>query len=161
LIGGTLKKGISKSCGCAGKDWCRRHGQEGTKTYNIWSGVKRRCLKKDSSNYHLYGDLGVTVCDRWLDFVNFFEDMGECPEGYSLDRINAFGNYEPSNCRWATPLEQARNKKNTIYLEYKGETKPMAEWAEIKGIKRKIIENRIRIGWNTIKALETPSRNKR
>ena len=94
------------------------------------------------------------------DFRAFLKDMGERPGDLTLDRINPNGNYEPKNCRWASRKEQARNKRKTIYLEYRGEKRPMAEWAEMMGIKRKILESRIRSGWDIARALETPNRKK-
>ena len=157
----TIKRGASKSCGCKGKDWCRKHGMEKTSTYSIWSGVKQRCCNPESGLYKNYGGRGITMHPEWRDdFRAFLKDMGERPGDLTLDRINPNGNYEPKNCRWASRKEQARNKRKTIYLEYRGEKRPMAEWAEMMGIKRKILESRIRSGWDIARALETPNRKK-
>lgn len=151
----TIKRGASKSCGCKGKDWCRRHGMEGTLTYNTWAAMKSRCLNPESNLYANYGGRGIKIHDSWHDFINFYKDMGDKPKGMSLDRIDPNGNYEPKNCRWASSKEQARNKRNTVYLEYNGERKPLAEWAEIMGIKRKIVEWRIKNGWSIDLALNS------
>lgn len=161
IIGSTLKCGRSKSCGCKGKDWCRRHGMEGTLTYSTWGSMKARCNNPSSNLYANYGGRGIKLSESWMDFVNFYADMGKKPKGKSIDRIDADGDYCKENCRWASTKEQGRNKRNTIYLEYKGQRKPMAEWAEIKGLKRKLLENRIRIGWSVEDALETPTRSKK
>lgn len=153
-----LKNGRSKSCGCKGRDWCRKHGMEGTKTYSIWASVKARCSNQQSPLYAAYGGIGVTIDPRWLDFVNFYADMGEKPDDMSLDRIDPFGGYWPENCRWADRKTQARNKRKTVYLEYRGQKKSPAEWAEIMGLPRKTVSERIRKGWSTERALETPNR---
>jgi len=95
-----------------------------TATYKIWSAMKYRCLNPNARSYKLYGARGISVCERWHKFANFLGDMGECPKGLTLDRINPLGNYEPSNCRWATKTEQAHNVFRGKFLgcssKYKG-----------------------------------------
>lgn len=111
-----LRKQRTKSCGCYKADLDHsqdniKHGMYNTRTYHTWEGMKQRCLNPKATRYPDYGAVGISVCDRWLDFSNFLEDMGERPKGKTLDRINPFGNYEPGNCRWATPLEQQHNQR--------------------------------------------------
>jgi hypothetical protein len=85
-------------------------GGSDSRTYRIWAGMKQRCLNPKTTHYGYYGGRGIKVCERWMDYRNFLADMGEAPEGLSLDRINPDGNYEPGNCRWATDKVQANNK---------------------------------------------------
>jgi hypothetical protein len=89
-----------------------------TAVYHCWKNMKGRCYTPSASYYENYGGRGITVCDRWINsFENFLEDMGFPPSGCSLDRINVDGNYEPSNCRWATDKQQQRNKRNSISID--------------------------------------------
>jgi len=113
-----LKSGHTKSCGCLYKESRYQniiHGHARatgfSPTYVSWYSMITRCKNKNATNYKHYGEIGVTVCERWLEFKNFLSDMGERPEGMTIDRINPHGNYEPSNCRWADWLTQQSNKR--------------------------------------------------
>jgi len=113
----SIVSGASKSCGCKIRKklpiLTTKHGMRSSAEYLSWLGMKSRCLNKNASNYKYYGALGVQVCDRWREsFASFFEDMGPKPsKQHTIDRINPFGDYEPSNCRWATKVEQSQNQR--------------------------------------------------
>jgi len=145
-----VQDGKTKSCGCLNtsrEDFIKRnttHGlciKDGKKRpeYQVWSNMKMRCLNFNNKGYKNYGGRGIKVCKRWKDsFKNFFEDMGERPSKYhSIDRIDNNGNYEPNNCRWATNLEQGRNKRKLRLVTINGQTKCLAEWVEYYNLNQK------------------------
>jgi hypothetical protein len=110
-----LKRGGAVSCGCYMKEnnakLKRTHGMSYTCIYKIWRAMHDRCYNPTTRTYKTHGARGITVCKRWHAFKNFYADMGDKPVGKSLDRINNDGNYTPANCRWATPKEQAQNRR--------------------------------------------------
>ena len=117
-------------------------------TYDLWSSMKHRCLSSANPRYSDYGGRGITVCDRWLNFEVFLEDMGAQPsKEYSLDRIDNSGSYEPSNCRWATRAEQARNRRSNVNITHDGVTQCLTDWARSAGIKPSTLKYRLRNGW--------------
>lgn len=118
--------------------------------------MKGRCNNENHHKYPLYGGRGIKVCERWMDFSNFLEDMGERPEGTTLDRIDSEKGYEPGNCRWATPTEQNRNKRTSVYLELHGILATIEEWAEVCGIDPRTIRSRVRRGMDARRALTLP-----
>jgi hypothetical protein len=140
LKGATLRLNSSHSCGCDRitkqreslinhyKELGKYHGQKGSPTYITWRNMRARCYNPKHDNYKYYGGAGITVCDRWCEsFVNFLEDMGERPDGMTIDRIDRSGNYEPCNCKWATKDTQEYNKRTTIYFD---DGTPVGLWAK-------------------------------
>lgn len=124
---------IAKSCGCYRTELLRtvniRHGMKKTPTWRSWNAMRYRCRNEKSRDYSRYGGRGIVICDRWDVFENFLADMGERPDGTTLDRQNVNGHYEPGNCRWATPVEQSNNKRNNTFLEHGGQRMSVAAWA--------------------------------
>lgn len=138
----SLKINGSLSCGCVNKN-SLTHGMSLTGTYKSWSEMKNRCLNAKHKHYKDYGGRGIKIYERWLKFNNFYEDMGTRPKDRSLDRIDNSGNYEQSNCRWADIFQQANNKRNTLFYNYRGKRLSLSQISKLTGIKRKIIWQRI------------------
>jgi len=167
--GNNLRTGQVKSCGCQKIESSRNfakskfttHGMSGTKTYKIWGLMLHRCNNKNSPEYKYYGARNIRVCKEWYKFENFFNDMSECPEGLSIDRINNNGNYEPGNCKWSTPAEQAVNKRNNHLLTYKGKTQTMGQWERELSFTKDLLSKRIGRGWTIERAFETRPQIKR
>ena len=152
-----LKSGHTRSCGCYKKDRAvqasLKHGctvgRKRTPEHRIWQHLLGRCLCKTDSAYENYGGRGIKVCDRWLEFKNFLEDMGTRPSSnHSLDRINNHGDYSPSNCRWATREQQSNNRRSTIVLGYQGSVGSLMEWARMLGVKGYTLRERYKKGWS-------------
>lgn len=120
---GRVKSGNTKSCGCVKRSVLgistTKHGMAGTRTYRIWKSMRNRCNNPKTPRYKDYGGRGITICKRWNKFENFLADMGECPDGMSIDRVNNNKGYSPSNCKWSTTSEQASNTRNTIKVKGK------------------------------------------
>lgn len=161
VLGNDLNRGHTKSCGCFRKDSARdkniKHGYRYTRIYKSWLNMKTRCYNIHSKDFKNYGSRGIKVCDEWLnDFQSFYD--WALANGYkddlSIDRIDANGNYEPSNCRWANAKKQANNKTKNHYVVCNGEKHTISEWAEITGIKAGTLWYRITHGWSPEKALE-------
>lgn len=123
--------------------------------YGIWTDIRQRCLNPNDPCYPGYGGRGIKICDRWLEsFHNFFNDVGQRPTSkHQLDRIDNDGNYEPSNCRWATRVEQANNKRNNVLLTAFGKTLTSAQWGRELGLKPATIRRRLKYNWSPEKVL--------
>jgi hypothetical protein len=136
------------------------HDGYGTPEYNSWRSIVQRCLNPKCKAYRDYGARGISMCLLWrLSFSAFLEDVGPRPGlGYSLDRIDNEGNYEPGNVRWATPTEQCRNRRGNRIIEYNGERLTLSEWANKFGIRQATLWGRLRDGWSVEAALRTPVR---
>lgn len=121
--GRRLTNGTSTSCGCSIPDRIKErlttHGMTGTPTYGSWAGMKQRCTNNNISEWVNYGGRGINVQDGWEDFSKFYQDMGECPEGYSLDRIDVNGDYCKANCRWADNGVQSHGRRKLVYKNSK------------------------------------------
>lgn len=138
--------------------WETRGGVRTTE-YIIWRQLRSRCLRPGNAAYSDYGGRGITVCERWSKFENFLVDMGRRPSrDHSLDRRDNDGGYCKENCRWATRSEQARNTRRNHWITFRGESRILAEWAEITGIDRDTITARFKYGWSIERTLSTPER---
>lgn len=141
-----------------------KHGLKKTRLYRIWLQMKNRCNNPNTARFKDYGARGIKVCEEWKgDFKAFYD--WSMSHGYSdeltIDRIDNNGNYEPSNCRWATPLVQGNNSRHNHNITYKGETHSLSDWARILGVSFHFLSNRInQYGWTVEKAFETPKSKK-
>lgn len=158
---GRLRSGNTKSCGCLSKQklglLARTHGLSSTPTYRSWLNMLSRCRY---SYFETHYGRGISVCDRWRSsFANFLADMGERPNGCSIDRIDNSKNYGPDNCRWATRKVQNRNTRQNRMVAYRGETKCLSEWCEVLNLQPGAIKQRLnKLGWPVEKAFNTPVR---
>lgn len=138
----------------------RTHGMSHTRLHNIWLTMRQRCEKPNCSGYRKYGAKGIKVCNEWSSF-EVFRDWA-ISNGYNdtltIDRIDPFGNYEPSNCRWATQKEQQNNRTNNILLTYKGTTHSLSEWSSIASIPVRVLYDRHYRHWNIDRIFEQPIR---
>lgn len=145
-----LRSGDTKSCGCLRPEIITKHGRTHTREFRIYHGMKKRCLNQKHNSWEHYGGRGIKICERWLNgadgfngFELFLADMGEAPSStHSIDRIDVNGNYEPGNCRWATPVDQSNNRRDTI--RDRGET--LLEISNKTGINLEALRTRIKSG---------------
>lgn len=158
--GANLRNGNTQSCGCLHKERFNRysHGQTNTKLYGVWNGIKNRCLNPNHKSYKNYGGRGIKLCEQWLDFSNFYEWAlnNGYKEGLSIERENVNGDYEPSNCHWATAKEQANNTRANHFIEYNEKIKTIQQWEDETGLP---IGQRLSYGWTIEQAIETPLNN--
>ncbi len=152
VIAKHLKSGNTKSCGCYKHDQGvmanTTHNMRKTRLYRIWAAVKYRCTNPNSHGWYKYGARGITICDEWLKFEPFRD--WALANGYrddlTIDRIDVNGNYEPSNCRWATNYTQSNNRRNNVYITHEGVTHTLKEWADITGVNYYTMHNRYKAG---------------
>ena len=156
----SLKRGLSNSCGCLRKEITsarkQTHGQSETPTYKIWRAMRDRCLRKNNPHYKDYGARGITICERWDNYANFLEDMGERPAGLSIERRDNEKSYSKENCYWATSLEQNNNRRDNIWLEFNGKKQTINQWGRELGFKLNCLTSRISAGWSIEDALTIP-----
>lgn len=157
-MGSDLRVGDTRSCGCLKRDTQTRHGMYATKEYRTWVGMRQRCSNPKSNFFHRYGGRGISVCEEWASsFECFYRDMGPCPSlRHSIERIDLDGNYEPSNCRWATNEEQANNTSRSRLLTLNGETRTMRRWADHLGMSDVTLNTRLARGWSPERAMTEP-----
>lgn len=147
LNGSKLTAGLTRCCRS-----CRRvtHGQSGaeaTLTYRTWKQMRNRCNNPHNKDYHHYGGRGIKICKAWENYDRFRRDMGERPEGMTLDRIDVNKGYSAGNCRWVTQTAQMRNTRVNRYLLWNGKTKSLAEWCEELKLSYYRVHSRLRRGW--------------
>lgn len=155
---GNLRSGAIKSCGCLHDEGNnKKHGQCGTRLYRIWKSIKQRCHKNYNKNYKNYGGRGIVVCDEWCNNFQLFYGWAMA-NGYNdnltIDRIDVNGNYEPSNCRWATMKQQNNNRRDNKYITIDNVTKTLTEWCEFYNLNYKMVCARLYKGQSIEQALE-------
>ena len=172
-----FRAGATRSCGCLHKERAKehmksirhlgqgnrlRHGKTDSPEYYVWRTMKQRCTNPKSQSFHRYGGRGIGICKRWELFDNFIADMGPRPTArHTIERNNNDGSYEPSNCRWATSLEQGRNRSTNVRITYNGVTLTMVDWARKLGISKHALWNRLKKGWPLEVCLVGPIRHRK
>lgn len=132
------------------------HGLSASPTYKVWQAMHQRCGNLNNPGFHRYGGRGIKVCDRWNSFENFLADMGEKPAGMFIERVDNDGDYEPSNCRWATRSEQQRNRRNNRVVTHAGVTLCLKDWALRVGMPPNTLYGRLDKGWDFERAITAP-----
>lgn len=160
VLANSLRTGDSKSCGCLNSELTasrnRKHGCSKTSDYYAWKAMVQRCTNPSNKSFYCYGGRGIRVCERWMEFTNFVEDMGSPPSGMCLERKDNNGDYCPENCKWATMAEQNSNKSNNINISAMGKTMNLTHWAKQLGVYPNKIKSRMlrgESGESVIKAI--------
>lgn len=173
VVGGTLRMGISKSCGCINKeiphDHYKTHGGKNDRLYGVWRGIKTRCYNSNDKAYKWYGGRGIKMCDEWKNNYQSFKDWA-IETGYNpdakkyectIDRIDDDGDYSPDNCRWVNQIVQSNNRLSNHTIEYNGEVHTITQWSKITGIRKDTLRRRIVVyGWSIERALTEPVHHK-
>lgn len=169
VAAGNLRCGGTQSCGCFLKERYAhtKHGQSwapgkpASRLYRIWHGMRGRCNNSADAAYDRYGGRGILICEEWQDFLKFEEwaHANGYADNLSVDRIDNDGPYSPANCRWATSKTQGRNRRNNLFVTFRGKTACLADHADDVGIKYSIVQQRVSVlGWPVERALTTPHR---
>lgn len=159
VSGDNLRSGQVTSCGCRNLEVLRTAKTHGGATggksreYNIWKGMRKRCLNPAAAKFSRYGGRGISIDPRWADFAAFVHDMGPCPAGHTIERIDNDGNYEPGNCRWATNTEQSKNRSNTRMFTIGNVTMCLKDWARSRGLNYITLIGRLKRGMAIEEAL--------
>lgn len=154
-----MRSGKCRSCGCLNREQNQngsqpKHGMTGTRLYKQWSDMKTRCQNPAANNYDRYGGRGIGVCQEWETFENFARDMGECPEGMTLERVNNDADYSAKNCRWASRKEQANNRSSNVLATLNGKTQSLKQWCTELNLSYSRVAQRVsKLGWTPEKAL--------
>jgi hypothetical protein len=162
ILANALKAGNVQSCGCLGRTTHITHGESTngkiTKEYGTWRKIKQRCFSKSCKEYLYYGNRGITICNRWLIFANFLDDMGRAPSPkHSIDRIDNNGNYEPINCKWSTTVEQCNNRRTTRIVSYNGVNVPLSLLCRNENVSYNMVRRRIEKGYSIESSIHLPS----
>lgn len=150
IRGRHVMTGATKSCGCWVRDTpsTKTHGRSNDPVYFVWASMIQRCSNKNNKAFRNYGGRGITVCDRWMTFYNFYSDMGPRPPGGTVERINNDKGYSPENCRWATQKEQMQNTRINHYLTCGNRTQTLCAWAAELGVTPGALCSRLSRGWS-------------
>lgn len=149
----SINIGGTRSCGCLSTERKTKHGKFGTPVYITWVKMRQRCDNQNNEKYHRYGGRGIKYQDSWNNFESFFNDMGERPDGKTLDRTNNNGNYTKENCRWSSPFEQSNNMERNIFLTFDNKTMTISKWAIKLNVKKSTLYGRMLKGWSDEKIL--------
>jgi len=159
----NLVHGKSKSCGCLNKEVLsarKTHGKSRDRIYGVWNRMLSRCSNPIVDRYPQYGGRGIKVCDRWLKFENFYEDMGDIPSSdHSIGRKDNDGNYEPNNCKWETREEQANNTSRSLFIEHNGKVLTLTQWARELNINYGKLRSRYVSGMRPPKLFSSPDKD--
>jgi len=160
VVGSNLLQGHTNSCGCI----LRKHGlTHKERLYNIWTGMRQRCMNENSKDYPKYGGRGINVCPDWQNYESF--RAWAISNGYrddlSIDRIDVDGNYEPSNCRWTTSKQQNNNRRSNLVIRHDGQDLTVSQLAEATGLPYKLLRQRLARGWSVERAVASPVRSHR
>lgn len=159
ILGPSLRSGATQSCGCLRRELVSTHRMTNSAEYGCWEGIIQRCNNPSSKNFRKYGGRGIKVCERWSSFEDFYSDMGPRPSAsHSIERIDNDGNYEPSNCRWATRHDQLRNTRRNRVIKAFGKTGPLVDFIPEgpNSNRYHMVRLRLKKGWEPESALSIP-----
>lgn len=147
-----LTSGVTKSCGCL----MNKHGLSKTKAWGSWRAMKERCENPNCKSYKNYGAKGITYCERWQSFANFYEDMGERPSEHTLERLDNSKGYSKANCVWIHKSKQGLNQTSNLVYTYQGKTMILAEWTRLLNLNYDLVYNRLRRGMSFEESITRP-----